>query len=155
MTKPNLPIKDRFMSHVKKSNDPNACWEWIGAKYASGYGEFNINHKMYYAHRISYALYVGDIPNDKCVCHSCDNPGCINPDHLWLGTYQDNTNDMISKNRQVHVKGENHGRHKLSEQEIYQIREMIEQGYSQREIANVFDITIANVSCIKLRKSWR
>lgn len=157
MTKQNLSITERFMKYVQKSDSPDECWEWIGANNGNGYGKFSIDNKMFFAHRVSYMLFVGHIPDGMLVCHSCDNEKCVNPSHLWLGTNRDNTNDKMKKNRQSHhtgVKGENHWSHKLTEQNIYQIREMIEQGYTHQIIADFFRIDKTTISCIKRGKSW-
>ena len=96
---------DEFWNRVKKGND---CWEWLGGKDRDGYGRYNLtvsyenlSKKWYGAHRLSYTLTKGNIPKGKVICHSCDNPGCVNPDHLWVGTQQDNVRDMDQKNRRV------------------------------------------------------
>ena len=75
------------------------CWEWLGEKTEKGYGRLTIKKKHYRAHRLSYGFYVGDIPEGLLVCHHCDNPGCVNPSHLFIGTDMDNVHDMIKKGR--------------------------------------------------------
>lgn len=75
------------------------CWEWRHLRGPKGYGKFNLGSSSYRAHRVAYFLATGDQPNDKFVCHSCDNPCCVNPAHLWLGTPRDNMRDMIAKGR--------------------------------------------------------
>jgi hypothetical protein len=87
-----------FWMKIKKI--PNGCWEWQASLTHSGYGRFNIRSKTYRAHIVSYLLLKGEISKNKCVCHTCDNPRCVNPNHLWLGTMKDNVKDMILKGRQ-------------------------------------------------------
>lgn len=99
---------EKFWSKVDKSQlSPGGCWLWTSYK-KQGYGYFRINNKDIGAHRVSYELIYG--PFDKClfVCHKCDNPPCVNPDHLWLGTNQDNMEDMYNKNRGYKSHGMNH-----------------------------------------------
>jgi len=90
--------KERFLEKFDK-NAPNGCWEWKGAKVGSGYGEFWFEGAMVLAHRFSYELFKGPIPEGKLVCHMCANRRCVNPDHLWLGTHKENTEDCILKGR--------------------------------------------------------
>src|SRR3989304_6891698 len=78
---------------------PDECWEWRRSKTPLGYGMLNIRGHTIYAHRISYIMTKSPIPDGLCVLHMCDNPGCINPFHLFLGTKKDNTRDMIVKGR--------------------------------------------------------
>lgn len=87
-------------SFVKKTIiDSNGCWIWQGAKDPDGYGRACYNNKTPPAHRLSYLFYKGNIPEGMCVCHSCDTRDCVNPDHLWLGTHDDNMLDMKLKGR--------------------------------------------------------
>lgn len=94
-------IEDRFWSHVVKSSDPDGCWTWDGARQQPfGYGMFGVTSKRIVgAHRFSYQLRHGAIPEGLQVCHHCDNPPCVRPDHLFLGTAVDNSRDMVSKGR--------------------------------------------------------
>lgn len=156
MTKHDLSLRESFMCYIQIPENLDGCWEWTGGKNSDGYGHFHIKRKSYRAHRISFELFVGPIPEGMYVCHSCDNRACVNPSHLFLGTQKDNVQDMYNKSRQSNkrAKGENNGQHKLTEQNIYQIREMIEQGYSQREIAKRFDVSHQQISDIKSGKIW-
>lgn len=83
-------------------NEQTNCWEWTAATNNIGYGMFRFNvNKMRTAHRVSYELFNGPIPPGLVVCHTCDNPKCVNPDHLWVGTMKDNWDDMNNKGRFV------------------------------------------------------
>lgn len=88
---------ERFWNKVEKSD---GCWNWIGSKRV-GYGAFKINGKVTGAHRYSFELKNGKIPDGMIICHSCDNPSCVNPDHLFLGSHRDNTIDAFNKGRRV------------------------------------------------------
>ena len=89
---------ERFWSKVKKGS-PNECWEWTAAKNNKGYGKFKFEGKMRKAHRISWQLHYGPVQNELHVLHTCDNPSCVNPNHLWLGSNSDNHKDMTDKDR--------------------------------------------------------
>lgn len=88
--------KDNFWNLCDRSGD---CWEWQGKLNDCGYGLKRYMGKLMNAHRAAYLHAVGEIPDGMCVCHSCDNTKCMNPDHLWLGTHQDNMDDMWEKGR--------------------------------------------------------
>lgn len=97
-----LPLRVRFWKFVAKSTSENGCWEWAGKKTHDHYGQIRpggkkSSHVM--AHRVSWELHFGSIPADMLVCHRCDNPPCVRPDHLFLGTHQDNVLDAIEKGR--------------------------------------------------------
>lgn len=93
----NQSVVDRFLAKVKKEE----CWIWMAAKNSSGlpYGQFKFGNSMKLAHRVSYELFVENIPKGMLVCHKCDNPECVNPDHLFLGNHSDNNLDCVSKKR--------------------------------------------------------
>lgn len=90
-------IKIKFFERVIKNKD--SCWEWIGYKDKDGYGLYGFSGFTIRTHRFSYLIHIGAIPIKLCVCHSCDNPGCVNPKHLWLGTNRDNVLDALQKGR--------------------------------------------------------
>lgn len=87
---------DRFWSKVNKTD---GCWLWIASRHKKGYGQFKLDGKMRKAHRVAWELTYGPIPPDKNVCHTCDNPPCVRPDHLFLGTNGDNVRDAVKKGR--------------------------------------------------------
>lgn len=100
-------IATRFWAKVAV-DQPDKCWHWTGSKNNLGYGTVGLRNgqgkmKPYKAHRISYALERGPITNGLCVLHKCDTPSCVNPDHLFLGTYTDNTQDKIAKGRHLNA----------------------------------------------------
>lgn len=155
MAKRNTLTKECFMRFVSIHDDNlNGCWEWMGSKNDQGYGNFKLINKAYKAHRISYMLFIGDIPENMCVCHSCDNPSCVNPAHLWLGTNQDNVDDKMRKGRQSHSRGEERYNHKLDKQKVIQIRQLYKQGYTLKELSKMFGVSISTVFFVKSEKVW-
>jgi predicted XRE-type DNA-binding protein len=108
------------------------------------------------AHRISYGLHVGPIPKGGgvCVCHKCDNPKCVNPDHLFLGSHADNIADRDVKGRQVTLKGSKNVNAKLTEAAVKEIKLLLASGVMQKLIAKQFDVSQSNVSDIKRGRIW-
>lgn len=142
-------VAERFWSYVSKSP---GCWEWQGAR-IGGYGKFKINYKQVAAHRFSYELEYGEIPDGLFVCHQCDNRACVRPDHLFLGTPADNVEDAIQKDRWA--RGERSGRAKLTTAQVQEIRALREEGVKLQEIADRFGISDSAVQFIVARKNWR
>jgi hypothetical protein len=147
----NEQLEGRFWSKVKKTTD---CWLWIGSKGTRGYGQFWNGIKTVRAHRFVWEVTNGLIPEGLYVCHRCDNPLCVNPTHLFLGTQQDNMNDSIAKGRrdECYLHGEAHPGHKLTEGDVTAIREIRS---SQRDIARRFRISRRTVVEIIRGKKWK
>ena len=148
----NLVTLDWFERMVMP--EPNSgCWLWNGSSYTSGYGLIWSNHPKrtsYLAHRVSYSIYKGGIPKFKLVCHHCDNPACVNPDHLFLGTYSDNMLDKTTKGRTP--SGEKHGMSFLKEHEVIEI---YNSKGTYEDIGRSYGISGMNVKRIKNGKIWR
>jgi hypothetical protein len=148
-----IPIKEKLKKYVVDSKN---CWNWLGSKDKDGYGVFGHHrNKQLRAHRASYDFYIGEIPTGMLVCHYCDNPSCINPKHLFLGTSKDNTQDMIKKQRKLILFGENHPNAKLTEQQANEIKQLRKQNKPLTEIANQFGISFQTVSSIAKGKTWK
>lgn len=150
----NRDYKYRFIAKMDIPRQ-NGCITYLGAISKNGYGVFDINRKSHSAHRISYKIFVGKIPEGKMVLHKCDNPKCVAPQHLFIGTAKDNVKDMIEKKRNHSNAGENHGMAKLTLTQVNQIRSLIIKGIKRKEIANMYGISTATVADIKYGKSWK
>lgn len=152
-------VEERFWKHVNKTD---TCWEWTGALYR-GYGRMRLNDKRrsrITVHRFSWELHNGPIPDGMLVCHHCDNRRCVRPDHLFLGTYSENTFDSVAKNRNYkeprsNLKGESHPMAKLNEQQVCCIRQESTQGLSQRQLAIRYNVSRRTIVDIVHRHSWQ
>lgn len=147
--------KKRFSEKFIKGSEDD-CWNWAGAKKRKGYGAMKLSGDSVSAHRIAYFLSEGAIPEGLYVCHRCDNPACVNPSHLFLGTPLQNTQDMHSKGRQRYVgqKGRRNPRAELSEKQVKKIIGLIAKGHTNKAIAQRFGVSHSTVSLIRLGKSW-
>lgn len=118
----------------------------------SGYIRLRRNDKLKLAHRLIYEKYFGTIPKGLFVCHTCDTRNCINPEHLFLGTSADNSQDMVEKKRSTY--GERNPMVKLRERDIFQIRKLLKKEILQKEIATMFNVTRRAISSIKTGRTW-
>lgn len=137
--------------------EPEECWEWQACRIAKGYGHCRWNGIYWKAHRISYVLAFGEIPDGLFVLHKCDNPPCVNPAHLFLGTSADNVQDMITKGRWTSPPriGALNSNAKLTEENVIEIRKMHESGnYIHRELAVIFGVGRTQIGNIINRNRW-
>lgn len=152
---PTVTIPERVLTRFENRYmpEPNSgCWLWFGFGAESRYPEFLVNGKRWRAHRFSWVIHNGFIPDGMLVCHKCDVKCCVNPEHLFLGTHQDNTNDMMKKGRgKFNGVGTKNSSVKLTEKEVILIRE---DERSYKKIGADYGVSGTNVGHIKLRKLW-
>jgi hypothetical protein len=141
----------QFWGKVDKSGD---CWVWTGFMNGAGYGLYDpIGRQRRLTHRYSWELHNGSIPKGMHVLHRCDNPPCVNPDHLWLGTHQQNMEDKAKKGRCRRGKGNHHS--KLTVEKVLEIRAMRAAGATIKELRALFGLSSGGVTGVIYRKSWR
>lgn len=149
---------DRFWSKVKRTESIDDCWVWLTGKDKDGYGRFWLDGNTMRANRASWFLHNGDISEDAdgnklFVCHKCDNPSCVNPNHLFLGTSRDNINDMLAKGRTL--KGEVSNGAVLKQSEVEQILSLYSLGNtSSRKLAKQFNVSKKTILSILNGKTW-
>ena len=134
--------KEQILEHY---DIVDGCWIWRGGLTTNGYGAVQYRDSVQYVHRLMYEIVKGVIPRGKCVCHACDTPSCINPEHLFLGTQKDNLRDAARKRR---VKT------KLTERDVQKIRKQLLEGKRQIEIAEMFEVSRVCISKISCGVNW-
>ncbi|MFZ4563641.1 MAG: HNH endonuclease signature motif containing protein [Bacteroidales bacterium] len=152
------PVVDRFWIKVDQTGD---CWKWLGSKpkpkYGESYGAFRLGKKMLKAHQAAWILTNGLIPPGMCVLHKCDNPNCVNPSHLFIGTHQENIQDMVSKGRGSHAmgkSGEAHPLAKLSAKDVSEIRS-IGRDEKTTILADKYGVSTSIIRRILNNKLWK
>lgn len=149
-------VEERFWMKVRVLEDNHSCWEWVASKNKKGYGQFRIEPGVspVKAHRAAWLITEGSIPEGMVVMHQCDNPSCVRPSHLALGTHQDNMDDMVRKGRQSNgpaVKG----RRKLTDWQVKEIRSRYATGLtSMRQLGAEYGIDSSNVSRLVNFQQW-
>jgi hypothetical protein len=143
--------KARFEAFVDKSS--GNCWLWTGAKNLMGYGQFSLNNRQQRAHRVAFVMGGGTIPDGGIICHKCDNPACVRPDHLFVGTAKSNVDDMRQKSRGAVGDGATHNA-KLSAEDAAEIRQRYADGETQSALAKAFGVSPAAVSLLILGQTW-
>ena len=144
----------RFWCLVEKTD---GCWLWTGSHFPFGYGYITVGSRLtkqiWLAHRLAWVLTNGPILDDLCVCHSCDNPGCVNPAHLFLGTRDENNRDRQEKGRGA--RGEHQGHAKLTWDEVVEVRRLYALGdISQSELARRFGVSQPAIGAVVTYRSW-
>jgi HNH endonuclease len=147
--------KERFYEKFKV-NETTLCWNWVASFLKDGYGCFNYRPYAQSAHRASWIIHKGIIPNGMFVCHKCDNTKCVNPDHLFLGTPLDNNRDMISKGREIYPVGSECKNAILTEKDVVDIRNRyFAGGITQRKLAKEYKVGYKAISKIIKRQRWK
>ncbi len=151
-------FKSRLLEHVKKTD---TCWLWLGSKNPAGYGRIKIAGILESPHRISFMVFVGNIPDGYFVCHHCDNPSCVNPAHLFAGTRSDNTNDSIRKGRfKINFNlprstGIRPSNAILTTEQAEMVRNLIKGGMKFRYIADAVGVKISCIKDISIGKTYK
>ena len=151
-------LATRFWLKADKDGPVSAvgtpCWQWTAATNHKGYGKIGIGQgKWGLSHRVAWLLERGEIEDGQMVLHRCDNPGCVRPDHLFLGTAQDNSNDMVAKGRSQ--RGESHTAAILSSQDVLDIRDAIRRGERSKDLAEKYGVSRPTIAHIKTKRTWR
>ena len=144
----NKSLFERFMDSVRSD------WQWIGCKTGMGYGAIRVDRKVKSAHRVSYELFNGPIPEGLCVLHSCDDPGCVNPEHLHLGDHFMNMREAFDRGRILRRNDKRHN-DKLTKEKAMKIRDLHQAGKSKKHIASQFGVTPQTIGNVVNNKTWR
>lgn len=155
----NNDTKNLFMNKIEVVD---GCWVWHNYRQADGYGVIHYGRKSWLAHRLMWTLENGEIPDGMEICHHCDNPPCVNPMHLFIGTHGDNVRDSFSKGRSVRY-GEHHSQNKLMRNDVIKIRKIFNETDFQdggikrfiNEMAEQYNMTSSGIEKVIYRQTWR
>lgn len=145
-----MSMRKRFWEKVNRG-DETECWEWKAAKTDKGYGRFWLNGNQH-AHRVAYELEVGEL-GDQYALHKCDNPACVNPNHLYAGDHSDNITDAHERG-QLDFEGDNNPNSSLTGELVKEIKEKLDEGVVQTELANEYGVCQRTISNIKNGNTW-
>lgn len=163
--------RDAFIQRTQPK--PSGCIEWVGPRHDNGYGRFTFKRQQQLAHRAAWRLFRGELPADLCVLHHCDNPPCVNPEHLFLGDRGDNARDMAAKGRQWlqasperraetfacpaerKARGSGHGNAVLTEAQVLAIRQRVSRGERGKHLAAEFHCSTSLISAIVRGQAWQ
>lgn len=176
---PRNPL-DRFMEKIDKASSPRGCWLWTAAKSHNGYGFFKESpRQMTKAHRFAYAQWVAPIPDGLLVCHHCDTPACVNPEHLYVGTQKQNRGDAVDRGRtatglrsgmHTHPEARQYGKRadtsawlrgeqvslsKVTEQDVREIRRLRSEGIRNDELALRYGVDRHTITSITSGRTWK
>lgn len=139
--------------------DSSGCWNWTWYKDINGYGKVTIDSKTWLAHRVSYIVFKGEFPDEMFICHHCDNPSCINPDHLFVGTMSDNMKDAYDKGilhpANQFKKGEPNVNRKLTNDQVKEIKRLMGLGYQQKQVAKMYKVAPATIMRIMTKRMYK
>lgn len=149
-------IARRFWTYVDKSSE---CWNWTGGTFGGRYGQFRVGARKVKAHRFAWVIAGNDIPLGMILCHRCDNPRCVRPDHLFLGTHADNAQDRDTKGRNARnnaprLPGELNPAARLSRMQALTIRSRVSQGERRKVLASEFGVSVSTVNAIAQGRIW-
>lgn len=155
MVRRGSPLRERLEMRADRSAGPDGCWLWTGCLGGNGYAPMQYEGRTRYAHVWAYVHKHGEPPADRpFVCHTCDNRRCVNPAHLYAGTHQQNMDDKVERHRQARHPGESNAMHKLTDEQVYEIRDLQGRGFSTSQVAQMFGVSQSRISPIWNRKSW-